>query len=127
MPSIYTGCRKSELPAVDMFVTTADAELESPILTMNTVLSLLAVDYPVEKLACYLSDDGGSPLTYYALVETSKFAKIWLPFCKKYDISIRAPFRYFGTYSIPSQDDSLEFQQEWKMVKVIAQRYSFFF
>lgn len=110
--------QKSELPAVDMFVTTADAELESPILTMNTVLSLLAVDYPVEKLACYLSDDGGSPLTYYALVETSKFAKIWLPFCKKYDISIRAPFRYFGTYSIPSQDDSLEFQQEWKMVKV---------
>ncbi|KAL8088060.1 hypothetical protein AgCh_037994 [Apium graveolens] len=109
--------QKTELPAVDMFITTADAELEPPILTMNTVLSLLAVDYPVEKLACYLSDDGASPLTYNALVATSKFAKIWLPFCKKYDISMRAPFRYFATSSIPSQDDSFEFQQEWKMVK----------
>lgn len=109
--------QKTELPAVDMFVTTADAELEPPILTMNTILSLLAVDYPVEKLACYLSDDGASPRTYYALVETSKFAKIWLPFCKKYDISIRAPFRYFATSSIPSQDNSFQFQQEWKMVK----------
>ena len=110
-----------------MFVTTADAELEPPILTMNTILSLLAVNYPVERLACYISDDGASPLTYYALVETSKFAKIWLPFCKKYDISVRAPFRYFATSSKPSQEDSFEFQQEWKMVKVITHAYSFFF
>lgn len=107
-----------------MFVTTADAELEPPILTMNTVLSLLAVNYPVGKLACYLSDDGASPLTYYALVETSKFAKIWLPFCKKYDISIRTPFRYFATSSIPSHEDSSEFQQEWKMVKVITHTHT---
>ncbi|KAK1389055.1 hypothetical protein POM88_017233 [Heracleum sosnowskyi] len=108
---------KTELPAVDMFVTTADAALEPPILTMNTILSLLAVDYPVEKLACYLSDEGASSLTYFALVETSTFAKTWLPFCKKYDISIRAPFRYYATSSVPSEDDSFEFQQEWKMVK----------
>ncbi|KAL1812908.1 hypothetical protein ACET3Z_022973 [Daucus carota] len=109
--------RKIELPAVDMFVTTADAALEPPLLTMNTILSLLAVDYPVDKLACYLSDDGASTLTYYSLVETSEFAKTWLPFCKKYKISVRAPFRYFSTSSIQSQDDSFEFQQEWKMVK----------
>ncbi|WOG94312.1 hypothetical protein DCAR_0313605 [Daucus carota subsp. sativus] len=110
--------RKTELPAVDMFVTTADAGIEPPILTMNTVLSLLAVDYPVGKLTCYLSDESASPLTYYALVETSKFAKIWLPFCKKYDISTRAPFRYFAiTSSKPSQENSPEFQQEQKMVK----------
>lgn len=102
-----------------MFVTTADAALEPPLLTMNTILSLLAVDYPVDKLACYLSDDGASTLTYYSLVETSEFAKTWLPFCKKYKISVRAPFRYFSTSSIQSQDDSFEFQQEWKMVKVI--------
>ncbi|KAK1353596.1 Cellulose synthase-like protein H1 [Heracleum sosnowskyi] len=107
----------SELPAVDMFVTTADAELEPPILTMNTVLSLLAVDYPPQKLSCYLSDDGASPLTYYSLVETSKFAGIWVPFCKKYEISIRAPFRYFTSCSKPSKDDPFEFQQEWKTVK----------
>lgn len=99
-----------------MFVTTADATLEPHILTMNTILSLLAVDYPVEKLVCYLSDDGASSLTYFALVETSKFAKTWLPLCKKYNISVRAPFRYYVTSSIPSEDDSFEFQQEWKLV-----------
>lgn len=116
------NCRKSELPAVDMFVTTADVELESPILTMNTVLSLLAVDYPVHKLACYLSDDGASPLTYYSLVETSKFAKIWVPFCNKYEIQVRAPFRYFTRSSKPSKEHPLEFQQEWKSVKVIIDK-----
>lgn len=104
-----------------MFVTTADAELEPPILTMNTVLSLLAVDYPPQKLSCYLSDDGASPLTYYSLVETSKFAKIWVPFCKKYEIGIRAPFRYFTSCSKPSKGDPFEFQEEWKTVKVTTQ------
>ncbi|KAI8551966.1 hypothetical protein RHMOL_Rhmol06G0228500 [Rhododendron molle] len=69
--------RKLELPPVDMFVTTADPVLEPPILTVNTVLSLLALDYPADKLACYVSDDGGSPLTFYSLVEASKFAKLW--------------------------------------------------
>ena len=72
-----------ELPSVDMFVTTADPVLEPPIITVNTVLSLLAVDYPSHKLACYVSDDGCSPLTYYSLVEVSKFAKTWVPFCNK--------------------------------------------
>ncbi|XP_074377412.1 cellulose synthase-like protein H1 [Apium graveolens] len=115
--------QKTELPAVDIFVTTADAELEPPIITMNTVLSLLAVNYPVEKLACYLSDDGASPLTYHALVETSKFARVWLPFCKKYDIKIRAPFRYFATTSIPSHEESLVFQYEWKLVKDIYEMF----
>ncbi|RVW97429.1 Cellulose synthase-like protein B4 [Vitis vinifera] len=62
-----------ELPPVDMFVTTADPMLEPPIITVNTVLSLLAVDYPANKLSCYVSDDGASPLTFYALLEASKF------------------------------------------------------
>ncbi|KAM7503654.1 hypothetical protein LguiB_002558 [Lonicera macranthoides] len=109
--------RITELPRVDMFVTTADPILEPPILTMNTVLSLLAVDYPANKLACYLSDDGCSPLTFYSLVETSKFAKIWVPFCKKYEVSVRAPFRYFTPKSTPSKNSSDEFQQEWKRTK----------
>ncbi|KAI4322517.1 hypothetical protein L6164_022203 [Bauhinia variegata] len=58
---------ESELPPVDLFVTTADPELEPPIITVNTVLSLLALDYPAHKLACYVSDDGCSPLTFYLL------------------------------------------------------------
>lgn len=112
---------KDELPAVDLFVTTADPELEPPIMTINTVLSLLAVDYPTNKLACYVSDDGCSPLTFYSLVEASKFAKIWVPFCKKYNVQVRAPFRYFTKNSKLSghKNSSMEFKQEWKIVKVM--------
>nr|GMC77080.1 cellulose synthase-like protein H1 [Ipomoea batatas] len=83
----WLGDGTSEFPAVDMFVTTADPELEPPIITVNTVLSLLAVDYPANKLACYVSDDGASPLTFYSLVQASKFAQLWVPFCKKYNIA----------------------------------------
>jgi hypothetical protein len=54
-----------------VFVTTADPELEPPVVTVNTVLSLLALDYPAGKLACYVSDDGCSPLTCYALLSGS--------------------------------------------------------
>uniref|UniRef100_A0A2N9J5C4 Glycosyltransferase 2-like domain-containing protein n=1 Tax=Fagus sylvatica TaxID=28930 RepID=A0A2N9J5C4_FAGSY len=109
--------RVPELPSVDMFVTTADAVLEPPIITVNTVLSLLAVDYPTHKLACYVSDDGCSPLTYYSLVEASKFAKLWVPFCKKYNIHVRAPFRYFSNNPLTFGGSSMEFQQEWNRMK----------
>ncbi|KAJ0834669.1 putative cellulose synthase (UDP-forming) [Helianthus annuus] len=108
---------ESKFPAVDIFVTTADPVLEPSIITMNTVLSLLAVDYPANKLALYLSDDGCSPLTFYSLVETTKFAKLWVPFCKKYNVQVRAPFRYFNTKATPLKNDLLEFQQEWKKIK----------
>ncbi|KAJ7948134.1 Cellulose synthase-like protein [Quillaja saponaria] len=107
----------AELPAVDIFVTTADPVIEPPIITVNTVLSLLAVDYPTDKLACYVSDDGCSPVTFYSLVEASKFAQIWVPFCKKYNVQLRAPFRYFSVKSISSTYESLEFQQEWRKMK----------
>ena len=109
---------ESDFPPVDIFVTTADPILEPSIITMNTVLSLLVVDYPINKLALYLSDDGCSPLTFYSLVETTKFANLWVPFCKKYNVQVRAPFRYFTPESMPLDGDSLEFQQEWKKMKV---------
>ncbi|KAK1423957.1 hypothetical protein QVD17_19268 [Tagetes erecta] len=108
---------ETEFPAVDIFVTTADPILEPCIITMNTVLSLLAVDYNTNKLALYLSDDACSPLTCYALVETTKFAKLWVPFCKKYNIQVRAPFRYFSSKSTLLADNSLKFQQDWKRMK----------
>ncbi|XP_019078913.1 cellulose synthase-like protein H1 [Vitis vinifera] len=108
--------RVDELPPVDMFVTTADPMLEPPIITVNTVLSLLAVDYPANKLSCYVSDDGASPLTFYALLEASKFAKLWVPFCKKYGIQTRAPFRYFSRELLPSHDNSTEFLQEYRKI-----------
>ncbi|XP_027339839.1 cellulose synthase-like protein B4 isoform X2 [Abrus precatorius] len=106
-----------ELPPVDLLVTTADPILEPPIITVNTVLSLLALDYPANKLACYVSDDGCSPLTFYALAEASKFAKFWVPFCKKYNVQIRAPFRYFSDVATTKSEDALEFKQEWLRMK----------
>ncbi|CAH2059788.1 unnamed protein product [Thlaspi arvense] len=107
--------RVHDLPSVDMFVTTADPVREPPILVVNTVLSLLAVNYPANKLACYLSDDGCSPLIYFSLKEASKFAKIWVPFCKKYNVRVRAPFRYFLNPLPPSEDS--EFSKEWEITK----------
>ncbi|XP_066346593.1 cellulose synthase-like protein H1 [Miscanthus floridulus] len=88
--------RTDELPAVDMFVTTADPKLEPPVVTVNTVLSLLALDYPAGKLSCYVSDDGCSAVTCYALREAAEFAKLWVPFCEKHGVKVRAPFVYFS-------------------------------
>ncbi|XP_047092461.1 probable mixed-linked glucan synthase 3 [Lolium rigidum] len=89
------GEGRSSLPGIDVFVTTANP-IDEPILyTMNCILSILAVDYPVDKNACYLSDDAGALVTYEALVETAKFATLWVPFCRKYCIEPRAPESYF--------------------------------
>lgn len=110
--------RFDDLPAVDMFVTTADPQLEPPIVTVNTVLSMLAVDYPAEKLACYVSDDGCSPITFYSLVEASKFAKLWVPFCKKYSVEVRAPFVYFSSEPRCSSASASDFAIDWAKMKV---------
>ncbi|MBA0655867.1 hypothetical protein Goklo_008289, partial [Gossypium klotzschianum] len=85
----------SELASVDIFVSTVDPMKEPPLITANTVLSILAVDYPVDKVACYVSDDGAAMLTFEALSETSEFARKWVPFCKKFNIEPRAPEWYF--------------------------------
>ncbi|KAJ7982211.1 Cellulose synthase family protein [Quillaja saponaria] len=60
----------SQLSAVDIFVSTVDPLKEPPLVTANTVLSILAVDYPVEKVSCYVSDDGAAMLTFEALENT---------------------------------------------------------
>ncbi|KAH9710165.1 cellulose synthase A catalytic subunit 3 [Citrus sinensis] len=86
----------SQLAAVDIFVSTVDPLKEPPLVTANTVLSILAVDYPVDKVSCYVSDDGAAMLTFEALSETSEFARKWVPFCKKYNIEPRAPEWYFA-------------------------------
>ncbi|KAD6119445.1 hypothetical protein E3N88_10716 [Mikania micrantha] len=85
-----------ELAPIDVFVSTVDPLKEPPLITANTVLSILAVDYPVDKVACYVSDDGAAMLTFEALSETSEFARKWVPFCKKFSIEPRAPEWYFG-------------------------------
>lgn len=67
---------RSDLPGVDVFVSTADPEKEPPLVTANTILSILAADYPVEKLSCYISDDGGAILSFEAMAEAVKFAEV---------------------------------------------------
>ncbi|KAM3198706.1 hypothetical protein ACQJBY_073710 [Aegilops geniculata] len=109
--------RMDELPAVDMLVTTADPELEPPLMTVNTVLSLLALDYPdVDKLACYVSDDGCSPVTCYALHEAARFAGLWVPFCKRHGVGVRAPSIYFASRPEPELAGDT-FSNDWTFIK----------
>ncbi|WCJ27234.1 cellulose synthase family protein [Euphorbia peplus] len=86
----------SQLAAVDFFVSTVDPLKEPPLITANTVLSILALDYPVDKISCYVSDDGAAMLSFESLAETAEFARKWVPFCKKYSIEPRAPEFYFS-------------------------------
>ncbi|KAH8935369.1 hypothetical protein BDL97_17G024100 [Sphagnum fallax] len=86
----------SQLASIDVYVSTVDPAKEPPIVTANTILSILSVDYPVDKVSCYLSDDGAAMLTFECLSETSEFARKWVPFCKKFSIEPRAPEMYFA-------------------------------
>ncbi|KAH9710163.1 cellulose synthase A catalytic subunit 3 [Citrus sinensis] len=103
----------SQLAAVDIFVSTVDPLKEPPLVTANTVLSILAVDYPVDKVSCYVSDDGAAMLTFEALSETSEFARKWVPFCKKYNIEPRAPEWYFA-----QKIDYLKDKREYEEFKI---------
>ncbi|KAG9445768.1 hypothetical protein H6P81_011896 [Aristolochia fimbriata] len=86
----------NRLAPVDVFVSTVDPLKEPPLITANTVLSILAVDYPVDKVSCYVSDDGASMLLFDSLAETAEFARRWVPFCKKFNVEPRAPEFYFS-------------------------------
>ncbi|KAI4338979.1 hypothetical protein MLD38_023975 [Melastoma candidum] len=86
----------NRLSMVDVFVSTVDPLKEPPIITANTVLSILSVDYPVDKVSCYVSDDGASMLLFDSLSVTAEFARRWVPFCKKHNIEPRAPEFYFS-------------------------------
>lgn len=86
-----------DFPAIDIFICTADPYKEPPINVVNTALSLMAYDYPPEKISVYVSDDGGSELTLFAFMEAAKFAKIWLPFCRDNNIMDRCPEAYFSS------------------------------
>ncbi|KAH6837712.1 hypothetical protein C2S53_003715 [Perilla frutescens var. hirtella] len=98
------------LPGIDIFVSTADPQLEPPLMVVDTVLSVMAYDYPSEKLNVYLSDDGCSDLMFYALLEASKFSRFWLPFCRNFNVEPRAPSKFFST--VKQSPD-----QQWKEVK----------
>ncbi|XP_034673224.1 cellulose synthase-like protein G3 [Vitis riparia] len=87
--------KESDYPALDVFICTADPYKEPPISVVNTALSVMAYDYPTEKLSVYVSDDGGSQLTLFAFMEAARFATHWLPYCRKNKIVERSPEAYF--------------------------------
>ncbi|KAI3693698.1 hypothetical protein L1987_76648 [Smallanthus sonchifolius] len=92
--------KESEYLELDVFICTSDPFKEPPVKVVNTVLSELAYEYPTDKLSVYVSDDGGSHVTLFALLEAAKFAKHWLPYCRKYDILDRSPEVYFGNHQL---------------------------
>lgn len=117
MHIIWSRYGDQRLPCVDIFVCTADPQSEPPSLVVATVLSVMAYDYPPEKLSVYLSDDGCSVFTFYAVWEAFGFAKHWLPFCRRRNVEPRSPAAYFSEEE-KSRDPNV--RQEWLLIKVYA-------
>ncbi|KMZ60590.1 hypothetical protein ZOSMA_58G00460 [Zostera marina] len=67
------------LPGINFFVSTADPEKEPSPVTSNPILSILVAEYPVDKVACYVSDDGGALHSFQAMAEAASFATLWVP------------------------------------------------
>ncbi|KAH7841452.1 hypothetical protein Vadar_030051 [Vaccinium darrowii] len=109
--------KKSDYPALDVFICTADPIKEPPMSVVNTALSVMAYDYPTEKLSVYVSDDGGSQLTLFAFVEAAKFAAHWLPYCSKNRITERCPEAYFKSEPAwyPETDQMKNMYESMKM------------
>lgn len=109
----------NKFPAIDVFICTADPKKEPTLEVMNTVLSAMVLDYPPEKLHVYLSDDGGASITLTGMKEAFKFARSWLPFCKKYGIKTICPKAYFSSSKDQYGDSGrAEFMEEKQKIKV---------
>ncbi|WVY90620.1 hypothetical protein V8G54_036134 [Vigna mungo] len=108
---------ESRLPGVDIFVFTADAVVEPPLMVINTVLSVMAYDYPAEKLSVYLSDDGCSDITFYALLEASSFAKHWVPFCKRFKLEPRSPAAFFNNTHASSKSQDHNYVKHFATIR----------
>lgn len=109
----------NKIPSIDVFICTSDPIKEPSFEVVNNVISAMALDYPSKKLHVYLSDDGGSSLTLFALKEAWNFARLWLPFCRKFGIKNRCPKAYFGhNEEISSVFNLDEFLNEKEEVQV---------
>ncbi|KAI7980358.1 Cellulose synthase-like protein G2 [Camellia lanceoleosa] len=106
-----------ELPAIDVFICTTDPNKEPTVDVMNTVVSAMAMDYPVDKLCVYLSDDGGSAVTLNAMKEAWRFAKCWVPFCRRFGVETRCPEAYFLEENHGKTDWRSDFLAEREKVK----------
>ncbi|KAF5478060.1 hypothetical protein F2P56_004650 [Juglans regia] len=107
----------SDFPALDVFICTADPYKEPPLRLVSTTLSVMAYDYPTEKISVYVSDDGGSQVTLFACMEAAKFAYHWLPFCKKNNIIERSPETYFAANHSSWFFDTEEIQKMYESMK----------
>ncbi|XP_052209371.1 cellulose synthase-like protein G3 isoform X2 [Diospyros lotus] len=105
--------KRRDFPALDIFICTADPYKEPPMSVVNTALSVMAYDYPPEKISVYVSDDGGSQLTLFAFMEAARFASHWIPFCRKKEIMERCPEAFFGSnYSQSSETEQIKTMYE---------------
>ncbi|CAO2839116.1 unnamed protein product [Amaranthus hypochondriacus] len=112
----WESIKPHQLPGLDVFIVTADPTKEPVLEVMNSVISAMALDYPPDKLAVYLSDDGGSPLTKEAIREAFQVAKLWIPFCNKYGIKTRIPEFFFS----PSCDrERLDWDHDYKAQELL--------
>lgn len=101
--------KTSDLPGLDVFICTADPYKEPPMSVVSTALSVMAYDYPTEKISVYVSDDGGSAFTLFAFMEAARFAAHWLPFCRKNGTTKRNPDEYFAAnYKMSSETEDIK-------------------
>ncbi|XP_051129337.1 cellulose synthase-like protein G3 [Andrographis paniculata] len=109
-----------ELPAVDVFICTADPKKEPVVEVMNTVVSAMALDYPPEKLAVYLSDEGGAAVTLDAMKEACGFARDWIPFCRKFGVKTRCPEAFFSAFT-ESEREVLQNHSQFEVEEELIQ------
>ncbi|KAM7279532.1 hypothetical protein ACFE04_006666 [Oxalis oulophora] len=113
------SCDINVFPCMDVFICTADPYKEPPIGVVNTALSVMAYDYPTDKISVYVSDDGGSKLTLFAFMEAAKFAKWWVPFCRKKKILERSPRLFFESKQCSNLDEETqEIKSMYEMMKL---------
>ncbi|XP_059662188.1 cellulose synthase-like protein G3 isoform X1 [Cornus florida] len=113
LENLHKVTTEKDFRAMDVFICTADPYKEPPMSVVNTALSVMAYDYPTEKLSVYVSDDGGSELTLFAFMEAAKFGSHWLPFCRENKIVERCPDAYFrSNHSRYSETENIKMMYE---------------
>lgn len=80
---------------VDFFVSTVDLLKEFFLIIGNIVLLIFVADYFVDKVFCYVFDDGVVMFIFELFVEIFEFARKWVSFCKKFVIELRVFEFYF--------------------------------
>ncbi|KAK9665742.1 hypothetical protein RND81_14G133000 [Saponaria officinalis] len=111
--------KDDNLPGIDVFICTADADKEPTFDVMNTVISAMALDYPPHKLHVYLSDDAAASVTLDGLKDAWVFATWWLPFCRRYDIKLPCPRAFFEEIEEEGQSSEM-FIKDRKLIQVYS-------